>query len=238
MLQIAVPVKNRELMMSSFHDAHAVANYLDGPIKKVPGLLALHRMAELLLAEVVPEDGRVLVLGAGGGLELAAFARARPRWQLVGVDPSAPMLKLAAETLGELASRVELIEGYVDAASESPFDGAACLLTLHFLSREERLRTLQELGRRLKPGAPLIIAHHSFETSAEGKARWLQRYAAFSASPGAPEPNAEATIAAMSERLPVLAPEEEVALLERAGFERIELFYAAFTFKGWVAYRP
>jgi tRNA (cmo5U34)-methyltransferase len=25
-------------------------------------------------------------------------------------------------------------------------------------------------------------------------------------------------------------------LLEQAGFERHELFYAAFTFKGWVAY--
>jgi tRNA (cmo5U34)-methyltransferase len=26
-------------------------------------------------------------------------------------------------------------------------------------------------------------------------------------------------------------------LLQEAGFECVELFYAAFTFKGWVAYR-
>lgn len=224
--------------MSSFDDAHAVSKYLEGPIRKVPGLLALHRMSELLLAEVVPETGRVLVLGAGGGLELAAFAHARPGWRLVGVDPSAPMLKLAEETLGTLAARVEWIEGYVDAAPESEFDGAVCLLTLHFLSRAERLRTLQELWRRLKPGAPLIVAHHSFDTSPAGKTRWLRRYAAYSASAEAPEANTEATIAAMSERLPLLAPEEEVELLNEAGFERIELFYAAFTFRGWVAYRP
>ena len=34
------------------------------------------RMAELLLAERVPPDGRVLVVGAGGGLELKRFAEA------------------------------------------------------------------------------------------------------------------------------------------------------------------
>jgi tRNA (cmo5U34)-methyltransferase len=45
-----------------------------------------------------------------------------------------------------------------------------------------------------------------------------------------------ATIEAMASRLPLLSPEAEVGLLEQAGFERPELFYAAFTFKGWVAY--
>src|SRR5690606_26000440 len=100
------------------------------PNQNVPGLIALHRMSELLLAEVVPEDGRVLVLGAGGGLELKAFAQARPGWRLVGVDPSAPMLRLAEDTLGALAARVELIEGYIDAAPDTEMDGAVCLLTL------------------------------------------------------------------------------------------------------------
>lgn len=224
--------------MFSFNDPNAVANYLDGPLKKVPGLLALHRMSELLLAEVVPKDGRVLVLGAGGGLELKAFAEARPGWRLVGVDPSARMLKLAEETLGAFAPCVELIEGYVDAAPKTEFDGAVCLLTLHFLTPEERLRTLRELWRRLKPGAPLVVAHHSFDTSDEGKARWLRRYAAFASPSGTPDSNTSAAIAAMSERLPVLAPDAEVELLKQAGFEGIELFYAAFTFRGWVAYRP
>ncbi|MDH5824983.1 class I SAM-dependent methyltransferase [Luteimonas sp. RD2P54] len=223
--------------MASFDDPAAVANYLAGPVAKVPGLLALHRMAELLLAEAVPGAGRVLVLGAGGGLELRAFAAARPQWRLVGVDPSAAMLALAATTLGDLAPRVELIEGYVDAAPTGPFDGAACLLTLHFLEPAERLRTLRALRRRLRPGAPLVVAHHSFDTTDAGKQRWLRRYAAFASPSGTLDAGAEAAIAAMRARLPVMAPEAEVALLEEAGFAGVELFYAGFTFRGWVAYR-
>ncbi|MGO4782149.1 class I SAM-dependent methyltransferase, partial [Lysobacter sp. 2RAB21] len=76
-----------------------------------------------------------------GGLELQVFAAAHPQGRLVGVDPSAEMLKLADATLGPVATRVELVEGYIDTAPPGPFDGATCLLTLHFLPSDERSNT-------------------------------------------------------------------------------------------------
>ena len=224
--------------MSSFSDPQSVARYSEGPAKLVPGFHALHRMTALLLAERVPEEGRVLVLGAGGGLELKVFAEAQPGWRLLGIDPSAQMLQLAQDTLGPLASRVELLEGYIDTAPAIEFDGATCLLTLHFLSAEQRLHTLAELRRRLKPGAPLIVAHHSFPQTREEKSRWLHRYAAFAVSSGIAREDAMRAIDAMDTRLPLLSPEQDVALLREAEFETIELFYAAFTFKGWIAHAP
>lgn len=222
----------------SFSDPQAVAHYAQGPVRQVPGFHDLQRMALLLLAERVPAHGRVLVLGAGGGLELQVFAQAQPGWQFVGVDPSAPMLELAAKTLGPLATRVELVTGYIDDAPDVAFDGATCLLTLHFLSAEERLHTLRALRQRLKPGAPLVVTHHSFPLDGGDKSRWLRRYAAFAASSGIAQADADRAIEAIGARLPLLAPEQEVALLREAGFETVELFYAAFTFKGWVAYAP
>lgn len=224
--------------MSSFSDPQAVARYAEGPVRQVPGFHALQQMAALLLAESVPDEGHVLVLGAGGGLELKVFAEAQPGWRFVGVDPSAEMLKVAEATLGSLASRVDLIEGYIDTAPKGPFDGATCLLTLHFLTAEERLHTVRELRRRLKPGAPLIVAHHSFPQTERERARWLGRYAAFAVSSGISASNASKAIDAISARLPLIAPEQDVALLQEAGFETVELFYAGFTFKGWVAYCP
>jgi tRNA (cmo5U34)-methyltransferase len=224
--------------LSSFSDPQSVARYAEGPVRQVPGFHALQRMAALLLAEVVPEKGHVLVLGAGGGLELKAFAETQPGWHFVGVDPSAEMLKLATATLGPFAARVELHEGYIDTAPTGPFDGATCLLTLHFLTVQERLQTLTALRDRLKPGAPLVVAHHSFPQAEAAKARWLHRYAAFAISSGVPESNAKNAIDAINNRLPLLTPGEDVALLREAGFDAIELFYAGFTFKGWVAYTP
>ena len=222
----------------SFSDPETVARYADGPARQVPGLHALHTMTRVLLAEAMPDDGRVLVLGAGGGLELRVFADAHPAWRFTGVDPSAEMLALARATLDERLARVELHEGYIDSAPEGPFDGATCLLTLHFLDAAERLRTLAQVRRRLRPGAPFVVAHHSFPQEATEKARWLERYAAFATASGIDAANARRAIDAISRRLPLLDPDADVALLRQAGFERIELFYAAFTFRGWVASAP
>ncbi len=39
----------------------------------------------------------------------------------------------------------------------------------------------------------------------------------------------------MAARLPLLSVAEEEALLCEAGFSDVELFYVAFSFRGWVA---
>lgn len=214
-----------------FTDPALIADYVAGTPRKVPGLADLHRMAMLLLAEHAPATADILVVGAGGGLELKAFAEAQPDWRFVGVDPSAPMLDLARAVLGPLGPRVDLRQGFVDSAPPGPFDGATCLLTLHFLQRDARLHTLREIHRRLKPGAPLVVAHHSVPDGGEA-ATWLTRSAAFA---GGDVERARLSAAKMAEHLPVLSTDEEVALQRDAGFRDVALFYAGFSFRGWVS---
>jgi tRNA (cmo5U34)-methyltransferase len=221
-------------LTQTFNDPAAVAGYAERAKRQVPGFTDLQRMAQLLLAERVPDTGDILVLGAGGGLELKLFAEAQKDWRLLGVDPSAGMLDLARSTLGPLQSRAELVEGTIDAAPLGPFDGAACLLTLHFLPRDERLRTLREVRRRLKPGAPFVVAHHSYPKGEQGR-RWLSRFAAFAVLNGIEAKQAAAMPAALEEHLPALSPQEDETLLREAGFSDVALFYAALTFRGWVA---
>jgi len=217
-----------------FTDAATVARYAEDTPRKVPGYADLHSMAMILLAERAPQEADILVYGAGGGLELKAFAEAQPGWRFVGVDPSAEMLDLARETLGPLQSRVDLRQGYIDAAPLGPFDGAACLLTLHFLQRDERLAVLSDIRRRMKPGARLVIAHHSFPEGSEPQA-WLARSALFADRGVQDVAGASRSAQMMSRQLPILSAVEEEALLEQAGFSEIALFYAAFSFRGWVA---
>src|SRR5215472_7156072 len=89
-----------QTLLRAFSDPDVVARYTDGPRRFVPGLDGLHRMTGILLAERAPDRARVLVLGAGGGLELNALAEAHPSWHFVGVDPSSRMLRLAERNLG------------------------------------------------------------------------------------------------------------------------------------------
>lgn len=221
--------------LAAFSDPDAVARYADGPRRFVPGFEALHRMTGILLAERASADARVLVLGAGGGLELKALAESHPGWRFVGVDPSAEMLRGAERLLGPLMERVELVEGYIDDAPLDAFDAATCLLTLHFLGREERRRTAAEIHRRLKAGAPFVAAHGSFPQG-EDRDSWLDRYAAYAIASGFDTDQARNAREAVATSVNMMAPEDDVAILTEAGFAEVTQFYAAFTWRGWVSY--
>lgn len=221
--------------IEAFSDPQKVAAYVEGPPRFVPGLADLHKMTAVLLEERIPGLANVLVLGAGGGMELTALARANKDWRFEGVDPSAAMLAQARRTMGDLADRAIFHLGLIDDAPSGPFDAGVCLLTLHFLDAEERRRTLREIRRRLAPGAPFVVCHSSFPQRHPERDLWLSRYAAFAVASGV-EPeiaeNARASVAAM---LCVLSPEQDEALMAEAGFRDITPFYAAFSWRGWVA---
>jgi len=222
--------------LAHFSDPEAVRRYTDGPPRFVPGFADLHRMTRILLAERAAHDALVLVLGAGGGLELKALAEAEPRWRFVGIDPAAEMLKLAEQTLGPFNARVQLQKGYIDDAPDGPFDAATCLLTFHFLNIDERRRTAKEIHRRLRPGVPFVAAHSSFPQADGDRARWLSRYAAYAIASGADPNQVNNARAAIEARLSLLSPEQDAQILREAGFRDVELFYAAFTWRGWVGY--
>ncbi len=222
--------------VAPFRDPQAVARYTDGPRRTVPGFADLHRMTGLLLGENAPADARVLVLGAGGGLELKALADMHDGWTFDGVDPSPEMLSLANQTVGAHAPRVRLHEGLIDIAPDGPFDAATCLLTLHFLQADERLHTVREIRHRLKPGAPFVAVHLSFPQDDEERGQWLSRYAAYAVTSGIDASQMEKMRAAVGTHLPLFDPDQDQAILRDAGFSNVTLFYAAFTWRGWVAY--
>lgn len=222
-------------MSQFFADAAAIADYAERTEQLVPGLRDMQRMADVLLAEHAPDDARVLVVGAGGGLELWRFAESHAGWRFTGVDPSAEMLELARKTLGAHAARVDFHHGYVDTAPQGPFDAASCLLTLHFVPEAERARTLAEIHGRLKPGAPLVVMHLSFDQSGARRRVWLDRYVAYAISSGVDARKARVAADTIGAQVPVLAPAKDEALLRAAGFRDVEIFYAGLAFRGWIA---
>lgn len=214
----------------------AVSSYAEGPPRQVPGYSSLHRMVSLLLAERTPPGGRVLVLGAGGGQELKALGEAHSGWSFDGVDPSADMLSLAGQVVGPHATRMRFHEGNIDAAPEGPFDAATSILTFHFIPLDQRLETLKQIRRRLKPGAPFVMVHLSFPQTEPERSLWVARHVAFGLSNGMDAAHAEKARQAVGSRLTILSPEEEVTMLSDAGFSNASLFYAGLSIKGWVAY--
>ncbi|KAA0971945.1 class I SAM-dependent methyltransferase [Aureimonas fodinaquatilis] len=221
------------LKLSPFRNPAAVASYVHDTPQKVPGLADLHRMAAILLGEGAPGSAHIFVVGAGGGLELKALAELRSDWRFTGVDPSPAMLDIARQTSAPYADRITLLEGTVDQAPMLAFDGATCLLTLHFLDTALRLHTLSQIRRRLRPGSRFVVAHHTAPDA--NPQSWLARSAAFAKRAGSSRANEISSAKSMADQLPLLPPIAEEELLLSAGFTEPSLFYAAFSFRGWVA---
>jgi tRNA (cmo5U34)-methyltransferase len=120
-------------------------NYEQRPRWFIPGYDASHAMAAVLLRDRIGDRGRILVVGAGGGVELAVFARECRGWTFTAVDPSAEMLRQAKVTLeaAGAANRVSWVQGGVENSPKAPFDAATAFLALHFVPDDgRRLSTL------------------------------------------------------------------------------------------------
>lgn len=221
---------------SPFTNLATVASYAENARRNVPGVSDLHRMVTLLLAERAPEEAHILVVGAGGGMEISAMAEARPMWRFTGVDPSVAMLHLAKEVLRPSCDRVDLIEGTAEDLPSRTFDGATCLLTFHHLNWHERLQALQEIRSRLNPGAPLVVVEHT--APGPNPERWMTLSSAFRDHETPDWTQARAAGRKMAERLTLLTPDQEEHLLREGGFVDAAMFYAALSFRGWVARAP
>ena len=224
--------------MSHFDDPEHVRRYAEGPERFIPGYPVMQRMAAQLLAEAAGEDAEILVLGAGGGLELAAFAQAQPSWRFTGLDPSVEMLKQAKRVVDAAGAgrRVRWVHGYIPDAPEGPFDGASCLLTLHFLADDgDKLAALQVIRSRLKPGARFVLVDLCLDKGTADYLKGVERYSRFALDSGAPAEDVEGTRERVLSVLHTVAPPRNEALLAEAGFGDIALFYAGLAWRGWSA---
>ena len=220
-----------------FDDPEFVKRYAEGPGQFVPGYEVMQRMAAQLLAERAGEDADMLVLGAGGGLELEVFAALHPGWRFTGVDPAAEMVRAGRDRLAAAgaAERVTWVEGYVQDAPEGPFDGATCLLTLHFVPDDgSKLETLRQLRTRLRPGAAFVLVDLCIDgPDAEFR---RDRYATFALDSGADPEDVAGTRQRLATVLRTVSAERDEALVREAGFSDVDLFYAGLSWRGWSAF--
>ena len=224
--------------MSHFDDPEMVRRYAEGPERFIPGYPVMQRMAAQLLAEAAGEDAEILVLGAGGGLELATFAKAQPSWRFTGLDPSVEMLKQAKRAVDAAGAggRVRWVHGYIPDAPEGPFDGASCLLTLHFLADDgDKLDALRVIRSRLKPGGRFVLVDLCLDKAAANYLEGVDRYTRFALDSGAPPDDVAGTRQRVIDVLHTVAPARNEALLAEAGFGGIALFYAGLAWRGWSA---
>lgn len=141
----------------SVFDEERARTYDAGARTVMAGYEGLHEMArDGLAAYLEPEQtARVLLLGIGTGYEAEHLQQRFPGWQLIGVDPSEPMLKVARQRLSGVELRLGVIDDFADLVR---LDGILSVGVLHHLpTREEQPRWIGSIGQRLRPGGVALI---------------------------------------------------------------------------------
>ena len=190
------------------------------------------------VGRALPKDGLVLVVGAGGGLEIRYLSGFAKNWRFVGVDPSASMLDVARATAGPVAGeRLSLIEGRVEDAPDGPFDAATCILVMGLIPDDgSKLTTLKGVHQRLKPGAPFILVDQCIDRSAADFELRLSRYAAFALASRVELKTVDGARQTLAANSSIVSPQRNEDLLACAGFKRTEVFYVGMAWRGWLTY--
>lgn len=203
----------------------------------VPGYESIFNMAVALLDASVSEQAHLLIVAAGGGMELITFGQAQPHWLLTGVDPSAKMLATAQEKVAihGLTNRVKLHQGLTHELPLTPlYDAATCILATHFLPDDgAKLSLLQSISQRLKLGAKFILVDLCEEKGSERFNDFLIAYKYHARNLGmSPEIIEEAASNIL--HLHYISEERTIELLQEANFSKITRFFTALWFRGWI----
>lgn len=200
----------------------------------------LFAMAYACLRSMVDDDADLLIAGAGTGMEVCTFGQCSPEWSMAGVDPSGEMLAIAKKKIDRkgLSNPVRLFNGYVhDLPEDQLYDGATCILVMHFLPDDgSKLRLLESIGRRLKRGSPFVLVDGFGVRGSEQFDRTVLAWKTFVKARGVdPQAVEDGFTGQILKRLHFVPEERIEALLGEAGFEKPSRFYTGFLYGGWMA---
>lgn len=219
--------------MTVFPD-QAALDYDERIVRLVPGYALALDLMGCILATRASAPSRILAPGCGTGSEIAVLARQLPHARFTALDPSAGMLEAARSKLAAIGSaeRTAFVHGMVEDLPDDPHDAATISLVLHFLPDDgSKVAFLDSVGRRLSPGAPLLLFDATASEAAdEGLALWLARQGHF------PEA-VQAVLTRMRTHWHRATRERVDALLAEAGFTTGRPFFQALGFFGVLAER-
>ncbi|HEX8998523.1 MAG TPA: class I SAM-dependent methyltransferase [Blastocatellia bacterium] len=133
--------------------------FLYDPVVRLTTREAAFKAALLSQAQIQPGQ-RVLDLACGTATLTIAIKQAHPQATVIGIDGDPAILRRARGKAKQAGVEMQLDEGlsYELPYTDESFDHVLSSLFFHHLTRENKLRTLTEVRRVLKPGGEFHVA--------------------------------------------------------------------------------
>lgn len=130
-----------------------------------------------LLSLVTLQKGdTILDVGCGPGDIIEAVKQKYPDVAAFGADPDDVLLEIARKNLAEKNLSAELVRAYAEHLPfpDNSFDVVFCVLTLHHIPPELKVRALEEMRRVLKPSGTLLLSDYGKKKiPVRGPSQWI-----------------------------------------------------------------
>lgn len=208
--------------------------------RMAPVLNALYFLLVPMFSRL-PDDARVLCVGAGTGAEISYLAQRHPKWCFTAVEPSGAMLDVCQQRADKegFAARCSFHEGYLDSLpDQAAYDTATCFLVSQFiLEQEARAKFFSAIANRLKSGAILVSSDLAAGSSSDSYepllVAWMRMMATAEISPEA----MERMRAAYGKDVAILSAGVVASIIESGGFKNAVQFFQAGLLHAWYSER-
>ena len=202
----------------------------------VPDYVHIHELVVAQLGLALEEHARLLIVGAGTCTEILTLADFDPTWTFVAVEPSAPMSDVARKRIADagLTERVTFHVGTLETLDDhGPFDAATAILMMQFVPVDEKAPLFAGVAKRLKSGAPFIMAHPIGDPESDEHALAMEAWRDHLAD--AMPDRVETVFATVKDTLHFVSDTAQTDLLHGAGFEGVVRFHSKLVFGAWVS---
>ncbi len=146
-------------------DGAVAREFVDARAARVPETRVQLEVLLHLLHSLPRPPRRLLDVGAGDGILLAALLEAFPEASGVAVDFSPPMLERARERIGRFGARATVVEGDLGASGwrirvGGPFDAVVSGFAIHHLPDDRKRSLYAEVLSLLAPGGAFLNLEH------------------------------------------------------------------------------
>jgi tRNA (cmo5U34)-methyltransferase len=192
-----------------------------------------------LLAGFLRPGDTLYDLGCATGSTLISLSQrlADTDISLIGIDNSTPMLEKARTKAARYIDghRCSFMEGNIETVTLAKAGGIILNYTLQFLPTAARPATILRLYNALRPGGVLILSEKITCSDPDLADRFTEQHTAFKKQQGYSDLEISKKREALEHVLVPLSLEENRALLENAGFGRVESFFQWCNFVSLVA---
>lgn len=217
-----------------------VASAFDDMISRsVPYYKDLQTLLLRLLEQYLKPNTTILDCGCSTGTSIRNISAANPDIPLsfIGVDLSQAMLDKAVEACATLPSHHHCHFHCSDLAHMTvPQHNIALLvLTLQFLPIDSRLPFLQGLAKQTPSGSPLLLIEKVAVPNPDLSARYTTLHHGFKKDQGYSDLEIAQKRDAIMDVLKPLSVDENIALLQDAGYTTTDIFFKWLNFVGIIA---